>query len=147
MLKIGAIGLTGILIALFLREVKPQFAVYISMVTCLLIFFYSVSKLSYIADTLVTMRNYVDIESSYLTTLLKIVGITYIADFSSNLCKDAGYGAIAGQIEIFGKLSVLAISTPILMALLETVQSFLKKWIEEQITDKLNIKGGVAVKK
>ena len=75
MLKIGAIGLTGILIALFLREVKPQFAVYISMVTCLLIFFYSVSKLSYIADTLVTMRNYVDIESSYLTTLLKIVGI------------------------------------------------------------------------
>ncbi|MCR1841270.1 stage III sporulation protein AD [Murimonas intestini] len=126
MLKIGAIGLTGILIALFLREVKPQFAVYISMVTCLLIFFYSVSKLSYIADTLVTMRNYVDIESSYLTTLLKIVGITYIADFSSNLCKDAGYGAIAGQIEIFGKLSVLAISTPILMALLETVQSFLK---------------------
>ena len=126
MLKIGAIGLTGILLALFLREVKPQFAVYISMVTCLLIFFYSVSKLSYIADTLVTMRNYVDIESSYLTTLLKIVGITYIADFSSNLCKDAGYGAIAGQIEIFGKLSVLAISTPILMALLETVQSFLK---------------------
>lgn len=126
MLKIGAIGLTGILIALFLREVKPQFAVYISMVTCLLIFFYSVSKLSYIADTLVTMRNYVDIESSYLTTLLKIVGITYIADFSSNLCKDAGYGAIAGQIEIFGKLSVLAISTPILMALLETVQSFWK---------------------
>ena len=126
MLKIGAIGLTGILIALFLREVKPQFAVYISMVTRRLIFFYSVSKLSYIADTLVTMRNYVDIESSYLTTLLKIVGITYIADFSSNLCKDAGYGAIAGQIEIFGKLSVLAISTPILMALLETVQSFLK---------------------
>ena len=61
-----------------------------------------------------------------LYALLKIVGITYIADFSSNLCKDAGYGAIAGQIEIFGKLSVLAISTPILMALLETVQSFLK---------------------
>lgn len=126
MLKIGAIGLTGILIALFLREVKPQFAVYISMVTCLLIFFYAVSKLSYIADTLVTMRDYVDIQSSYLTTLLKIVGITYIADFSASLCKDAGFGAIAGQIEIFGKLSVLAISTPILMALLETVQSFLK---------------------
>lgn len=126
MLKIGAIGLTGILIALFLREVKPQFAVYISMVTCLLIFFYAVSKLSYIADTLVAMRDYVDIQSSYLTTLLKIVGITYIADFSANLCKDAGFGAIAGQIEIFGKLSILAISTPILMALLETVQSFLK---------------------
>lgn len=126
MLKIGAIGLTGILTALFLREVKPQFAVFVSMVTCLLIFSFAVGKLSFIADTLETMKDYVGIQPSYLTTLLKIIGITYIADFSANLCKDAGFGAIAGQIEIFGKLSVLAISTPVLMALLETVQSFLK---------------------
>ena len=62
----------------------------------------------------------------YLTILLKIAGITYIAEFASGICRDAGYGAIGSQIEIFGKLSILAVSMPIVLALLETLQSFLK---------------------
>ena len=56
---------------------------------------------------------------------MKMVGITYVAEFTSGICKDAGFGALGGQIEIFGKLSILAISTPILLALLETLQVFL----------------------
>lgn len=60
-----------------------------------------------------------------MTTLLKITGITYIAEFASGLCKDAGYGAIGGQIEIFGKLSILAVSMPIVLALLETLKRLL----------------------
>ena len=61
----------------------------------------------------------------YIQTLLKIIGITYIAEFASDLCKDAGYQTVAGQIQIFGKLSVLTISIPILSALLQTIQTFL----------------------
>ena len=60
-----------------------------------------------------------------MTTLMKMFGITYVAEFTSGICKDAGFGALGGQIEIFGKLSILAISTPILLALLETLQVFL----------------------
>ena len=53
------------------------------------------------------------------------MGITYISDFSANLCRDAGYLAIAGQIEFFGKISILTISTPIILALLDTIAGFL----------------------
>ena len=60
-----------------------------------------------------------------LTTLLKMAGITYIAEFASGICKDAGYGAIGTQIEIFAKLSILAVSMPVLLALLETLRDFL----------------------
>ncbi|MEE0419001.1 MAG: stage III sporulation protein AD [Lachnospiraceae bacterium] len=125
MLKIAILGLTGILTALLIKEVKPQFCVYISMATCLLIFFYALNKLSFMTDTLQTLRDYISLKDSYLTSLMKIVGITYIADFSSNLCKDAGYSAIAGQIEFFGKISILAISTPVILALLDTINEFL----------------------
>ena len=125
MLKIAILGLTGILTALLIKEVKPQFCVYISMATCLLIFFYALNKLSFMTDTLLTLRDYISLKDSYLTSLMKIVGITYIADFSSNLCKDAGYSAIAGQIEFFGKISILAISTPVILALLDTINEFL----------------------
>lgn len=125
MLKIGIIGVAGILTAMFMKEVKPSFAVWISMTTCLLIFFYAVNKISFLTDTLQSMREYVQLKDSYMAALLKIVGITYVADFSSNLCKDAGYGAIAGQIEFFGKISILTISAPIVLALLETINGFL----------------------
>lgn len=56
---------------------------------------------------------------------MKIIGITYIAEFASDICKDAGHAAIANQIQIFGKLSVLAVSMPIVLALLETINGFL----------------------
>ena len=125
MLKIGIIGVAGILTAMFMKEVKPSFAVWISMTTCLLIFFYAVNKISFLTDTLQSMREYIQLKDSYMAALLKIVGITYVADFSSDLCKDAGYGAIAGQIEFFGKISILTISAPIVLALLETINGFL----------------------
>ena len=57
--------------------------------------------------------------------MLKMIGITYIAEFSSGICKDAGYQTIAAQIEIFSKLTILAMGLPVLLALLETVQEFL----------------------
>ena len=57
--------------------------------------------------------------------MLKMIGITYIAEFSSSICKDAGYQTIAVQIEIFCKLTILALGMPVLLALLETIQEFL----------------------
>ncbi len=125
MLKIGILGIAGILTAIFMKEIKPGFAVWISMTTCLLIFFYAVHKISFLTDTIQNLQEYVQLKESYLATLLKLVGITYVADFASNLCKDAGYGAIAGQIEFFGKISILTISAPIVLALLETISEFL----------------------
>lgn len=126
MLKIAMLGIAGILTALFLKETRPSFTVFISMATCLLIFFYAVNKLSYLADTLTSLKSYVDLKDSYLASLMKIVGITYIADFSANLCRDAGYTAIAGQIEFFGKISILTISAPVILALLDTIKGFLQ---------------------
>ena len=72
-----------------------------------------------------TIGAYISMDTVYIGTLLKMLGITYIAEFSSNICKDAGYQTIAGQIEIFGKLAVLVLSLPILMALLDAVKGFL----------------------
>lgn len=63
---------------------------------------------------------------TYLTALLKMAGITYIAELASGLCRDAGYSSMGTQIEMFGKLSILAVSAPIVLALFETLESFLE---------------------
>ena len=56
---------------------------------------------------------------------LKMAGVTYVAEFASGICKDAGYQNIAVQIEIFTKLTILAIGMPVLLSLLELIGDFL----------------------
>ena len=117
--------MAGVMVGLFLKQIRSPYAETISMATCLLIIFYSLSRLSSVFELINTVGSYFAEQKDYFKILLKIIGITYVADFASNICKDAGYSAIAGQIEIFGKISILAISSPIILALLETIYGFL----------------------
>ena len=91
----------------------------------LLILGLAVGKVSYLFETMNRLRESFPIDSSYLTVLVKIIGITYIGQFSSAICKDAGYQMIGTQIDLFCKLSVMVLSMPVLLALLDTIQGFL----------------------
>ena len=123
--KIAVLGLTGVLMGLLVKEMNPQFAIYISMISCILIFFYAIKQMGFLKNAFTMLQRMVQMEDSYLRILLKMIGVTYIADFTANLCRDAGYSAIAGQVEFFGKISLLALSIPVLTALLETIDTFL----------------------
>ena len=85
----------------------------------------AVDKLQYLFQTVSKIQQNLSIDPEYFFTLIKMVGITYIGQFSAGICKDAGYQATAAQIELFCKLSVMVLSVPVLMALLETIQGFL----------------------
>ncbi len=123
-MTIAAVGIAAVLLAVSLKGVKGEYGTYLIIAAGFFIFFYGMGKLTAILDTMKEIQSYIKINSVYLSTLLKMVGITYIAEFASGICKDAGYGAVGTQIEIFGKLSVLAVSMPILLALIETLQKF-----------------------
>lgn len=125
MVRIAMIGIVGILMALQLKSLKSEYSTYLCLGVSLLIFASVAEKLQVIIDGLEVIQNCLPLNVGYIQTLMKIIGITYIAEFASDLCKDAGYQTIAGQIQIFGKLSVLAVSIPILTALLDTIQTFL----------------------
>lgn len=125
MLKIAIAGIVGVLFAVQMRSVRPEYAVYIGMVTCVILFYYGVTRLSIVVDTINSIQNYVTISDIYVKMLLKIIGVTYIAEFSSAICRDAGYQAVAGQIEVFSKLVILAVSMPVLQALLETIDALI----------------------
>ncbi|RHQ14546.1 stage III sporulation protein AD [Lachnospiraceae bacterium AM48-27BH] len=124
-LTIGILGIAGALLAVELKGLKGEYGIYLVAAVGLVIFFYGVTKLKTVIETIRQVQSYIRLNRMYLEVLLKMIGITYIAEFSSGICKDAGYGSLGSQIEIFGKLSVLAVSMPILLALLDTVQQFL----------------------
>jgi len=120
----AVLGITAVVLALQLKPLKTEYALYLVLGTTVIVAFLGVSRLELIVETVRTISGYLPVDPMYLGTLLKLVGVAYIAEFASGICKDAGYGALGVQIETFGKLSILAISAPILVALLETLQRF-----------------------
>lgn len=124
-IRIACLGISSVLLAQLLKQHRSPLVELVSLSVCMLIIFYSLQKLSSVFELINEISSYVSEQKGYFRILLKIIGITYIADFSANICRDAGFGAVAGQIEIFGKISILAVSTPIIMALLGTVNSLL----------------------
>ena len=125
MIQIGIIGVAGTLLAVQFKSGKSEYGIYISVALSLVIFFAIIGRLEAIIDALRTIANYINMDTAYIGTLIKMLGITYVAEFSAGICKDAGYQTIALQIEIFGKLAVLVLSMPVLMALLNTIKEFL----------------------
>ncbi len=125
MITVAVAGIVAVMLAVQLKTVKGEYATYLAAAAGCVIFFYGISRMETILDAVRRIQEMVRINRVYLTTLLKITGVTYIAEFASGICKDAGYGSIANQIEIFGKLSILAMSMPIVLALLEALQGLL----------------------
>ncbi len=125
MVQVGIIGVAGVLLAVQFKSGKAEYGIYISIALSLFIFFGILGQLRAIIRMMQTIGAYINMDTVYIGTLLKMLGIAYIAEFSSSICKDAGYQTIAGQIEIFGKLAILVLSMPILMALLDAVKGFL----------------------
>lgn len=124
-MKIGIIAVAGVLLAVQFKGGKSEYGIYISIALGLLIFFSILGYLEEIISVLGMIGRYIEVDHAYIGTLMKMLGITYVAEFSSGICKDAGYQTIAVQIEIFGKLAILVLSLPVLLALLSTVQDFL----------------------
>ncbi len=124
-IQIGIIGVIGAILAVQLKGGKAEYGIYVAMAVSVILFSFIIDRLGVFVSTVGELASYIDMDVGYLATMLKMIGITYIAEFSSGICKDAGYQTIAGQIEIFGKLTILTLGMPVLMALLETIREFL----------------------
>ena len=121
LLQIVGIGIVATVIIIILRNQKPEIAVQASIVTGAVIFMLLASKLSAVIDLLESYADRADIKPVYFTTVLKITGIAYIAEFGAEVCKDAGESAIASKIELAGKLTIVVLAVPIVTSLLDLI--------------------------
>ena len=119
------IGLTSLLIIIILKQYKPEFAIYISIISGLIIFFLCIDKLSNIINLLTNLSNKTGINSEFIALLIKITGIAILTEFAVSICKDCGESAIASKIDLGGKILIIGTSIPIITALLETLVSML----------------------
>lgn len=96
----------------------------IGIATGMIIFFYVLSQIHVIIGFITDMLEMVAIEETYYIQLLKMLGIAYVAEFASSICKDAGHNSISGMIELFAKISIVTLSIPGILFLVETLEKF-----------------------
>ena len=124
-LKISIFGISAVLLALILESYRPEYSYYISIAVCICIFLLVATKLELIIGYAEKMQRMLRLDNAYMGMILKMIGVTYIADFASNICKDCGYQTIAGQIELFAKLSILVLGMPVILGFMETIGELL----------------------
>lgn len=124
-IKIAMIGICGVLLAGILKQSGSQLHIVLGLAVSVVIIFYITARLSVIISQVEYIRQYVSFGSEYIGIIFKVVGITYVTQFAADICRDSGNSAIAGQIELFCKVTVAAISMPLVLALFETVTSCL----------------------
>lgn len=120
-LPIVAIGLIAAFIIVIIKQQRPEFAMYLSVAVGILIFGLMLDKIVAIFTVLRQLADQAKINMVYMGTVLKIVGIAYIAEFGAQICRDAGESAVASKIEFAAKILVMILAIPILVAILDTI--------------------------
>lgn len=120
-IKIIGVGFISVIIAIILKQYKPEYAIYVSILAGGLILLFSMDKLAGIINLLNNLASSSTLNSQFLAILIKITGIAFLTEYAVSVCKDAGETAIATKVDLGGKVIIIAISVPIISALLETV--------------------------
>ena len=123
--KVAVLGIVAVIFALMFKQVKAEYAGFISLGTGMIIFLFILGKMDVVIETIESISGYIAMNGQYIAILIKVIGVAYLCEFSSSMCKDAGFSAIASQIEMAGKLTIIVMSMPILMSLLDTISGFL----------------------
>lgn len=119
--KIIGIGLIALIIIVILKQYRPEFVIYVSLIAGALILLMVIDKIGSIIDLLTTLSNKTAINNEFLILLIKITGIAFLTEFAVSICKDSGEAAIANKVDLGGKVLIISMSIPIISSLLETI--------------------------
>lgn len=118
-------AITSALIYLVLKEVQPTIAFLVVFIATIIIFVFVVEQVKVIVNFIQLLALKATIETYYLDTVFKIIGIAYIVEISANLVKDAGLSSLASKMELAGKIFILLLALPIIQAVIEMIIHFI----------------------
>lgn len=124
-IKIIGIGLTALILIIIIKQYRPEFAIYISLLAGAIILYISMDKIALVINLLKQICNKSGVNTNFLSILIKMTGIAFLAEFAISICKDAGENAIANKVEIGSKAIIISMSVPIIYNLLEVILKIL----------------------
>ena len=120
-IKVIMAALAGVFLAAVLKSVKSEMTMLVAAGVSVLILFYILSGLSVIVEQLKMLQGYIGISGKYIGILVKMIGISYMTQLAADICRDNGQTAVAGQQEVFCKITIAALGMPVVLTLFEVV--------------------------
>ena len=120
-IKIIGIGLLALILIVVIKQYRSEFAIYISIIAGIIIFFFAMDKLTNIINLLKDICNQAGVNNKYLGILIKMTGIAFLAEYAISICKDAGESSLASKVELGSKAIIISMSIPIIHNLLEII--------------------------
>jgi stage III sporulation protein AD len=119
--QIVIVGIIGVSLLIVVRQYRPEIALQLSIAIGIIIFLSVIGKINAIMVVLKDLAEQGNINMVYMGTVLKIVGIAYIAEFGAQICRDSGEGTVAAKVEFAAKILVLVLALPIIVSILQTL--------------------------
>lgn len=123
--KVIGIGLIATATAVVLKPQKPEISMQIAILAGTIIFIFMLTKLASVIELINTFAYKAGIESSFLSTIVKITGIAYVTEFAASICRDSGESALASKVEFAGKVIIITLAVPIFGALLNLLMKIM----------------------
>ncbi|WP_106768091.1 stage III sporulation protein AD [Paenibacillus faecalis] len=124
-IQVVGLGLIATILILVIKEQKPIFAFLLAVTASVMIFLFLIGKIGVVIRMLEDLAESSGVQVIYLKTVLKIIGIAYIAEMGAQVVRDAGQESIASKIEMAGKVLILVLAVPIISIIIETVLKLL----------------------
>ena len=123
-LQIAVIAILGVIAAVILKSYTPEFGMFFIMALSFLFLVQGIRLMSEVKTELEVVQSFYRENQYYYKILFKLIGITYLCEFTSGICKDAGYQSIAAQVELMGKMLILVSGMPVLLTMIETLWKY-----------------------
>ncbi len=120
-MQVVGLGLIAALLALILKEYRPELAMQISLAAGTIIMLLVLNRIVTAVNVITETAVAAGINLVYLQTLLRVIGIAYLAEFGSQLCRDAGEGSIATRVELAAKVIILVMAVPVIVEIMKSV--------------------------
>lgn len=122
---VGA-GIIGAVLSVVLRQYKPEFSIYITLITGMLMLGAAVTAVKPVIETVTGYLKIADPDTSYADVLVKSLAVCYITQMASDSCADAGEKSIAAKIELAGKFAIVLLALPVFDRLMEVIKQLLQ---------------------
>ena len=124
-IKIVGIAFISLILIIIIKQYRPEFALYLSLIAGILILYLALDNLTNVIQLLKQICDQSGMNRQFLEILIKMTGIAFLAEFAISICKDSGESAIASKVELGSKAIIISMSIPIIYNLLEIILNIL----------------------
>jgi stage III sporulation protein AD len=122
LLSIAGVAIVGLLVAALIRQVVPEMATLFTLALGVVLFALIIDSLGQAIESLEGIADRAGVQRGHVRTVLKVIGVSYIASFAAQMCKDAGESALAAKVELAGKVVILLAALPVFRAIADGLE-------------------------